>query len=206
MRFVVDPGSGLSGAVNAGWRAFGERCDYWTWLGDDDTWVGGAAALAMGLLDRDRRASMVFGRCRYVTEDGRVLFEARPTRLAAWLLRWGPNLVPQPGSLYRAEAVRSVGLLDESLRFAMDLDLFLRLQDAGRLRYLPEVLATFRWHAGSTTVASTVDSEAEARRVRRRTWTGHRAVGPLVAPLANGVGRVLHRLHRVPYRHEGSRR
>jgi GT2 family glycosyltransferase len=94
--------------------------------------------------------------------------------------------------------VRQVGLLDESLRYAMDLDLFLRLQDAGPVRYLPEALATFRWHPASTTVASSAASEAEARAVRARTWTGRRSLGRAGEPLAMLAGRVLHKVQRIP--------
>ena len=139
---------------------------------------------------------MVYGRCRYVDGAGALLFEARPGRLAGALLRWGPDLVPQPGSVARAESVRTAGLLDETLRYAMDLDLFLRLKEKGRIDYLPVALASFRWHEGSTTVAGLDSSASEARMVRRRTWVGRRRVGVVLEPLAMAAGRVLHRVQK----------
>lgn len=195
--FVPETTAGLSAAINEGFRRYGEGHEFWAWLGDDDCLAPDSTAASVRALHRHERASMVYGRCEYVDADGRRLFEVRPGRLAAHLLRWGPNLVPQPGSVARASAVRRAGLLDESLRYAMDLDLFLRLQDVGPLLYLPRLLGTFRWHSHSTTVSDQSGSEAEAQLVRRRTWTGTRAVvGPVVAPVAWQAGRVLHRLQR----------
>lgn len=108
----------------------------------------------------------------------------------------GPILVPRPGSVARVTAVRRAGMLDESLPYAMDVDLFLRLQDVARVRYVPQILATFRWHVASTTVPDSAASETEARAIRVRTWTGRRSMGADVEPVALAAGRLLHRLQR----------
>jgi hypothetical protein len=50
----------------------------------------------------------------------------------------------------------------------------------------------------STTVASSAASEAEARAVRARTWTGRRSLGRAGEPLAMLAGRVLHKVQRIP--------
>lgn len=196
MHFVIQKGTGMSSAINQGWREYGSGHEFWAWLGDDDTLMPGGAHRAVRNLQESPRASMVYGCCAYVDEKGTVRFIARPTRLAGRLLRWGPNLVPQPGSVARADAVRRAGGLDEDLRYAMDLDLFLRLQDIGPIRYEPSVLATFRWHDESTTVSSGAKSEAESREVRARTWKGHRAIGRLIEPGAHLAGRALHKAQR----------
>jgi glycosyltransferase involved in cell wall biosynthesis len=194
--FVEQEGRGMGNAINLGWRARGESSQFWGWLGDDDELMPDSLRTTAEHLRRHPGVVMVYGRCRYVDADGELLFEARPGRLAGRLLRWGPDLVPQPGSLARASAVSLAGFLDESLRYAMDLDLFLRLKDQGSVHYLPVALAAFRWHAGSTTVSGLAASEAEAREVRRRTWVRRRRVGRVVEPFAVLAGRVLHRLQR----------
>ena len=194
--FVAQSGRGISNAINEGWLAAGKGAEFWAWLGDDDLLTRDSLRLATEHLRRRSGAAMVFGRCRYIDDAGRLLFEVHPGRLAAVLLRWGPDLVPQPGSLARASAVRAVGLLDESLRFAMDLDLFLRLRAQGTIDYLPAALGAFRWHAGSTTVLGPTASDAEARQVRRRTWIGPRRVGWLLEPAAMALGRVHHKLQK----------
>lgn len=194
--FLAQTGSGLSQAINQGWRTSGDSSQFWAWLGDDDLLPRDSLAHASSALSKRPDASLVFGRCAYVDDAGRPLFEVRPGSMAIRLLRWGPDLIPQPGSLARAQSVLAAGLLDERLRFAMDLDLFLRLKDVGRLVYLPARLGVFRWHEGSTTVSGAQASAAEARFVRQRTWIGARRVGAAAEPFAMAAGRLLHKVQR----------
>ncbi len=194
---VTQRSRGLSAAINEGWELAGEGADAWTWLGDDDELLPGSLARTTSALQATPTASMVYGRCQYVDADGRLLWTARPGRLAALIAPYGPNLVPQPGSLLRAAAVRRVGALDPALRYAMDIDLFLRLRTVGRLLYLPHDLAAFRWHAASTTVANQAASSAELSAVRARHLPpGRRRWLPVLGPLATAAGRLSYQLDR----------
>lgn len=168
VRVVRDPGAGLSAALNAGIAAADPSCQYFAWLGDDDLLRPNALRAAVAALGSEPMAVMVYGRCDYVDDGGRTIFVSRAGPWAERLIGFGPNLIPQPGSLMRLDAVRAVGGLDEKLKFAMDLDLFLKLRHFGRLRALPQTLAAFRWHADSLTVANQKESIDEADRVRRR--------------------------------------
>jgi hypothetical protein len=111
---------------------------------------------------------MVYGWCDYIDDNGTVIFSSRAGRLAGRILRFAPNLVPQPGSLMRLSDVRQVGGVDEELKLSMDLDLFLRLRSRGRLIALSRTLASFRWHADSSTVLAEAASAEESDRVRMR--------------------------------------
>jgi GT2 family glycosyltransferase len=189
--------SGLSEAINEGWQRAGSTADAWTWLGDDDQLLPGATARTAAVLAARPDAVMVYGRCRYVDEAGRLLWTARPGRLAAAIAAYGPNLVPQPGSLLRASAVRSAGGLDASLRYAMDIDLFLRLKRLGRLVYVPYELALFRWHATSTTVANQDASQRELRMVQDRQLSGAGwAPARLLRPAAEVAGHLSYSIDR----------
>jgi len=194
---VAQRSAGLSAAINEGWLAAGGAADAWTWIGDDDELLPGSLERTCGELARRPGSSMVYGRCRYVDTAGRTLWTTRPGRLAALLAPAGPNLIPQPGSLLRASAVRRVGMLDPDLRYAMDLDLFLRLRTVGSLTYLPCELAAFRWHAGSTTVANQAASTAELRAVQMRYAPGHGPRARLARPVAAAVGRAAYNVDRL---------
>ena len=168
-RFVVDSGSGgLSGALNAGLAAATPGTTYFTWLGDDDLLAPGSLDATVAALESDPHASMAFGWCDYIDENDTVVFRSRAGRLAAMTLTFGPNLVPQPGSLLRHSDVIAAGGLDESIRLAMDLDLFLRLRKRGRLIALPRTLASFRWHTDSATVSSETESMEESDQLRMK--------------------------------------
>ena len=165
---VVDDPGGLAAAINAGWRLVGPQHEYVNWLGDDDLLAPGSLSTAVRALDENPDAVVAFGHCDYIDDEGRALFTSRAGRLAPWLMTWGPNLVPQPGALFRWSAVQAAGGLDESLSYAMDLDLLLRLRRQGRLVDCGRVLASFRWHPDSTTVANRSRSLAESAQVKHR--------------------------------------
>lgn len=167
-RFAPDPGHGISAALNAGIAAATPGTEYFAWLGDDDLLTEGSLAAALAVLREDPTAVLVYGRCDYIDGQGNVVFRSHAGKLARWILSFGPNLIPQPGVVMRYADVVASGGLDEDVRFAMDLDLFLRLAQRGRFRFLPRTLACFRWHADSQTVANGRDSMEESDRVRMR--------------------------------------
>jgi hypothetical protein len=198
VELVAQRSSGLSSAINEGWQLVGAGAQAWTWLGDDDELIPGSLTRTTAALTARSTASMVYGRCLYVNVAGAVLWTARPGRLARVIAPYGPNLIPQPGSLLRATAVSEVGMLDPGLRYAMDIDLFLKLSSVGDLLYLPTELAMFRWHLDSTTVANRDASDAELRMVQER----HRPasavrLGRVLRPAAQMVGRASYRFDRL---------
>jgi hypothetical protein len=109
---------------------------------------------------------MVYGKCEYIDRSGNKITTNRSGNYARFLMRFGPQLVSQPGSLIRKEAYLAAGGLNHGYKCAFDLDLFIKLQKFGKMHYTPAVLASFRWHADSLTVASRSESVKEAREIR----------------------------------------
>ena len=186
-RYVDETGRSLSAAIVQGWaETEALRADVLAWLGDDDLLAPGAVARATAALAEHPDAPMVYGRCRYIDADGTEIFTARPGRIAVWFSRFGQDVIPQPGSFQRASAVRAVGGVDAGLRYAMDLDLFLRLRREGRFVYLPHTQAAFRLHPTSLTM-SNAEPGVEAAMVRER-YLG--PVGRALLPVSRPVFRV----------------
>ena len=168
-RFLADPGrGGLPGALNAALDDAPPSTRYFAWLGDDDLLAPGSLDATVAALDAAADAVLVYGWCDYIDEHNRVVFRSRAGRLAKAIMRVGPNLIPQPGSLMRYDAVRAVGGLDETVHLAPDLDLYLRLRRRGRILCVPRTLACFRWHPDSATVTHERLSMREADRVRMK--------------------------------------
>ena len=76
-------------------------------------------------------------------------------------------MIPQPGSLIRRTAFNAVGGLDNQYKWAFDLDLFIRLEQLGSLRFVNQKLASFRWHEGSLSVGGRAGSVREASHIRK---------------------------------------
>lgn len=163
---LPDPGS-LPGAINAGAATAQSHHEYVNWLGDDDLLEPGSLEATTAALDAHPEAVLVFGHCRYIDEHGRELWISRAGRWAPSVLAWGPDLIPQPGMLVRTNIWQRVSGLDETYRFAFDLDLLLRLRKHGRLLPIDRVVAAFRWHGDSLTVGDRATNIAESERAKR---------------------------------------
>jgi GT2 family glycosyltransferase len=164
---LPDPGS-LSGAINLGVRQAGADHEFVNWNGDDDLLEPGSLARTTAALDRDPHSVVAYGACRYIDEDGKELWISRAGKWAPRILKWGPDLIPQPGMLVRRDAWQAVDGLDESFRFAFDLDLLLKLQPLGSFVDTGEIVSSFRWHGESLTVSDRSTSLVESERARRR--------------------------------------
>lgn len=176
-RLLDDPGS-QSGAINLGVQAALPQHEFVNWLGDDDLLEPGSLRATVGALDADQRRVLAYGACRYIDEQGNELWISRAGAWAQRILKWGPDLIPQPGMLVKRSAWQKVGGLDESFRFAFDLDLLLKLHRVGTFADVGQVVSSFRWHGDSLTVSDRTTSLAESERAKRA------ALGPTARKLA----------------------
>jgi hypothetical protein len=147
-------------------------CDFISWLGDDDLLTQGSLNAAAQALQLHPEASLSFGGCDYIDSGGEVIFTNRSGQWASKLLTFGPQLIPQPGSLMRRSSYLQTGGLDTDFGLAFDFDLFLKLKKLGRLVFIPKTLAQFRWHPTSLSVKQRMRSVTEASRVRRKHYGG----------------------------------
>ena len=164
--WVDDPGQGAAAAINEGIQALPSDITIVGWIGDDDLLERGSLRWAEAELGKGSCAA--YGQCRYIDAEGNEVFVNKSGNFARFMMRFGPNLVPQPGSLILRSAWDEVGGLDESLKWTFDLDLFLKLRLVGNMSFVPHVLASFRWHDGSLTAGSRRGSVEEASEVRQR--------------------------------------
>ena len=166
-RKIDETGRSLAAAINQGFAELPDEVEFLAWLGDDDLLRPGSLRLTEEFLSAHPRSAAVYGRCDYIDENDRVLWVNRSGPWAAPLLRIGPDLIPQPGSLFRRSSAEQTGELRTDLGWAFDFDFFIRLGRVGRLSYLRSTLAAFRWHSDSLSVGQRADSVREASEVRR---------------------------------------
>jgi hypothetical protein len=164
---LAETGKTLPAAINQGFASLPHSVRFIAWLGDDDLLRPRSLEITVAFLEKHHGSSVVYGRCDYIDESGAVVWTNRSGAWAAPLLRVGPDLIPQPGSLFRRSAFDATGGLRTDLGWAFDLDIFLRLARFGRLSYVRHTLAAFRWHAGSLSVGQRGNSVREASQVRR---------------------------------------
>ncbi len=169
----VEPESpGLAAKLDGLLRSLSADCDFITWLGDDDLLTPGSLQAAIDAMDQGAHVAMVYGGCDYIDANGKVIFNNPSGQWAARILNFGPQLIPQPGSLMRAKHFFSTPGLSNRFALAFDFDLFLNLKAQGDLIHVPKTLAQFRWHPTSLSVKRRMTSALEASRVRRSHYEG----------------------------------
>ena len=176
-RLMADPGS-LAAAINLGVSSAQPHHEFVNWLGDDDSLEPETLHLTLHALDTHPACVVAYGACRYVDGSDRELWVSKAGSWAPRILKWGPDLIPQPGMLVRRDAWQRVGGLDEAMRFAFDLDLLLKLQRLGPFIDVGAVVSQFRWHEDSLTVGDRSTSLHESEIARRR------SLGPIARRLA----------------------
>ena len=152
--------------INQGLRALPENIEYITWIGDDDLLAPRSLSVAVSVLGRSERPVLVFGHCQYIDSEGNDVLVKRSGSWAVPLLRFGPQLIPQPSAVFRRDAFEKVGGLSGKFDFAFDFDLFLKLTKLGKTVFVDKILSSHRWHATSLTYSRRWDSVREASLVR----------------------------------------
>jgi GT2 family glycosyltransferase len=159
------PDGGQSAAINAGWRrATGEII---AWQNSDDVYLPGALRAAGRAFLEHPEAILVYGRTRRVDTDGRSL-GTMGSQYRHRTLLYSHQVIPLTSAFFRRSAVEAVGMLDESLHYSMDLDLFLRLVRLGTPVMLPATLAEATIHPDAKTTRDRSIAAAETHRVRLR--------------------------------------
>ncbi|HVI94362.1 MAG TPA: glycosyltransferase family 2 protein [Anaeromyxobacter sp.] len=175
LRLVAEPDRGQCDAINKGFRmATGEVV---AWLNSDDVYAPGALDAVVRTF-RETGARWCFGECKIVDEADRPIRGAI-SAYKAWVSRrysvrrlLARNFIPQPAVFFRRELLEAAGPLDESLRYAMDYDLWLRFARLAEPVFVPRPLAAFRWHARSVTGAGYARGAWECLAIARRRARG----------------------------------
>ncbi len=140
---------GQAAAINEGIAS--GRAPYVGWLNSDDTLLSGGLQRLVNRLEHQPNAPAAYGKVWNYAE-------ATKLRHPVWLEPFSDRrlalrcIVSQPGALVRRSAWEAVGGLDDSLRMAIDYDLWWRLyKNFAPLEFVDEFVALNRDHADTKT-------------------------------------------------------
>jgi glycosyltransferase involved in cell wall biosynthesis len=166
LTFTSEPDRGQSDAINKGFRR--ARGEIVAWLNSDDVLLPGAVTAAVEALTAEPALGAVYGNGYQIDEDGamRSRFESQPFDL--WRLVHVSDYILQQTAFFRASALAAVGLCDESLHYAMDWELFMRLGKRFELRHLRRDMGCIREYATTKTASGGARRLRELTAVMRR--------------------------------------
>lgn len=184
---VVANNAGVVHAINTGFRHLISEydCEFISWLGDDDELKPGEARL-IEILQANAGYVAGIGACRYVSGDLEEILVLRPRKRDVTYLEMFHNRLPQPGSVFRTDALLQTGLLNPTLKYAFDQDLFHRMKRIGQIAITNEVVSQYMWHSGSLSWLNR----------RESVWESHMLRLTYGNPLQNSIARLYFSLFR----------
>ncbi len=156
---------GQSQALNEGFsRAAG---DIIGWLNADDRYRPGCFDEVANTFALYPEVDVLYGDYTLINEAGDHLAMRREIEFNRFVLRYHRVLyIPTTAAFFRRRIFDEGHFLSNSLHYAMDLDFFLRLSDAGyEFRHLSKLLADFRVHSSSKSIAFIDRQRAEHRSI-----------------------------------------
>lgn len=166
--YVSEPDDGQAAAVNKGVAK--SSGDIIGWLNSDDVYYPGALAAVRTVFAHRPDLPWAYFAADHIDPDDAVIeaYYNRPWDAAAFR---DSCFICQPGTFFRRDFFGGVGELDESLRYCMDYELWIRMSRRQRPVYVPVVVAGSRLHPATKTLGQRTEVLREIVDMLSRTYS-----------------------------------
>jgi hypothetical protein len=223
LEWVCEKDSGQANALNSGFRRV--RGEIVAWLNSDDVLLPGAVTAMVDRFNELPDVGLVYGDGFLIDVDDNVVEAMHLGEPNLWdLMHLYGHMVLGAAIFYRAEALASVGYLDERWHWQFDYDLFLRLCIRYPYAHIATRVAAVRVYAETLSQSGGIPRYRELRRILRTYGVRRfppstpyfladlvqlnlagvqqrRAAAPLRAAIATWIAASCERVKRAVFRH-----
>jgi glycosyltransferase involved in cell wall biosynthesis len=165
--WISEADRGQTDAINKGMRR--AKGDILAWLNSDDAYLPGTLRTIAAHFTEHPDSHFAYGDAIAIDERGREYgIRTHVRQVNADLLINECDYIVQPASFWRASLWRAMGELDDSLRYSMDYDYWMRVAKRYPLDYLPIVFARERLYANAKTFKGAIPRLEEIAMVAKR--------------------------------------
>lgn len=148
-RWISEKDKGQTDALAKGFRM--SKGAILAWLNSDDTYLPGALQAVTDFFLRNPATGLLYGDSYYLDPHGTIIGKHRTASFDRDKLAYF-NFVCQPSAFFRRDVFEAAGGLDETLHFAMDYDLWIRIGQRFTCHYQPHFYSVYRLHEASKTI------------------------------------------------------
>lgn len=161
IRWVSQPNRGIGAATNAALALC--RGMYIAQLDADDVLKQGAVRECVGVLETTDYDS-VYTDCDYIDSKGEHIRNGwcGGEYSREWM---ATGMIATHFRMFKRRLLNRTSKVNESIRNAVDLDLWLRLYERGTVTHLHKVLYSYRWHGENTSIQHRKDQEVNHLKV-----------------------------------------
>lgn len=164
-QYWTRPNRGQTSAINEGLRA--AKGEVLAWMNSDDYYMPGVFEKAARIFANEPGLDFIYGDSLKIFEDGRppkIEPRPRPNENFESLRTRGNSF---GFNFFSKKILDEVDYLDESFRYCMDLELWMRIFEVGKTKYLPEIIGAFRIWGGSKTTLQQQKFAEERKRIAK---------------------------------------
>lgn len=123
------------------------------WINSDDVYLPGTLNVVSQWFRDNPESALFYGAAHYTDESGKIIGRYPTEKFDLKKLAYF-NFFCQPSTFFRRNVFENVGGLDDSLNYAMDYDLFIRIATRYPCSYTPAFFSKYRLHETSKTMNS----------------------------------------------------
>ncbi len=168
IRYYSQENRGLSATLNIGISL--ARGDYFNFLPSDDAFFPEKLEVQLKVFKEHPNLGIVFSYPQLIDAEGREIKEGPEAQWAIVPFETKEEIFPAlferdflsaPSALIRMDCLKKVGGFDESLKYAQDYDLWMRILKFFDIRLIKKPLVKYRWHGKNLTFKATEETEFE---------------------------------------------
>ena len=151
LRWVSERDGGQAAAINKGWHT--THGEIFAYLNADDTYLPGALTAVAKHFRANPKAGLIYGEAYHVDVGGKII-DRYPTRPFSYDALAEQCIICQPAAFLSRDAYVQAGMINSSMHFALDYDLWFRVAKMYAVQKVDEYLATSRMHMDNKTLAN----------------------------------------------------
>lgn len=162
VRWITQPNKGIGAATN---RAISMcRGMYIAQLDSDDILKPTAVRSCVEILDRENNIDAVYTDCDYIDKSGKYIRDGwcGGEFDRSWM---ATGMIATHFRMFRKRIFNRIEPCNEQIKNAVDLDLWLKINEKGNIKHIHKVEYSYRWHGENTSIQNRKQQENNHLRV-----------------------------------------